>query len=131
MIHSKLLSILSIVALAGIGGCALETPASESGSGDDTQQSQADLKKATPQTQGVEALTAEPTGGEVRFEPKPLNLVNTIKTDNLLGTPGEDEGPRPHPWQPAPESEGSGSTSGTTSTTNSNTGNSSSDKPAK
>lgn len=117
---SKLHHILAFVAFAALGsGCAFETNTSE-----DVSQGQADLKKA--EAYGVETVQVPSASGDgITVAPQPVDLVQIIKTDNLLGAPGTDEGPRPHPWQPAPDE---GNTNTGTST---NTGTDTSGKPAK
>jgi hypothetical protein len=117
---SKLHHILAFVSCAALAGCALETNA-----GEDVSQGQADLKKADDNSVAMPARTPCTPGDGVTISPQPVDVVKVIKTDNLLGNPGTDEGPRPHPWQPAPE-EGSTNTS-----TNTGSSTDTSDKPAK
>ncbi len=118
---SKLHHILAFVAVAALGsGCAIDT----STGGDEVSQGQADLKKA--ESYGVETVHVPgATGDGITVAPQPVDLVQIVKTDNLLGTPGTDEGPRPHPWQPAPDE------SNTNTGTSSNTGTDTSGKSAK
>lgn len=104
---SKLTHIVAFVACAALAGCAFETNAP-----DDLTNGQADLKKA--ESSGVETLRTPCAPGEgVTFQPPPVEIVNVIKTDNLLGNPGTDDGPRPHPWQPNPDDNTSSNTGGT------------------
>jgi hypothetical protein len=117
---SKLHYILALVSCAALAGCALET-----NPGEEVTQGQADLKKADDNSVAMPARTPCTPGDGITIAPQPVDLVKVIKTDNLLGNPGTTEdGPRPHPWQPAPD-ESSTNTSTNTGSTDT------SDKPAK
>lgn len=118
MIHSKLFSILVATAAVALGafvaGCALE-----GGEPGDVSSQTSDLRVGAQPSPTLEvvAVPVEPNG----VVATPKQLAPVVREDHVLGTGGgNDEGPRPHPWMPAPDD----------GTTNTNTGSTpSSDTP--
>ncbi len=126
MTHSKLSHSFVFVSAAALGafaligtGCAMS--AGEPTSEETAQSTEADLRKnpvVNPTTQAT--LDEEPaTNGNVVMPKAPI-APKLIGNDHVLGGGGEDnDGPRPHPWEPSPDTttENNSGSSGSSSST--------------
>lgn len=99
MIHSKLFSILVATAAVALGafmaGCTLE-----GGEAADLSSQSTELRVSDGPAKAID-ITGAPTQAN-NLVPRPMQIAPVVKEDHLLGG-GNDEGPRPHPWVPAPE----------------------------
>lgn len=106
MTHSKLSHSFFLVAALGAlaltsAGCAMNAgePTSE-----ETQSSEADLRKAPVATPTTQSKLDEGTVGNGNsMMPKAPIAPKLVDTDHVLGGGEEGDGPRPHPWEPTPE----------------------------
>lgn len=101
MIHSKLFSILVATAAVALGalvaGCALEggEPGDVS-----SQTSELRVSESPNKVLDVAAVPVQPNA----VVQSPKQIAPVVREDHVLGTgSGNDEGPRPHPWMPAPD----------------------------
>jgi len=124
VIHSKVFSILVATAAVALGafmaGCALEAPASGSGEASDVSSQTSDLQVGAAPIKQLDSVGASTQAQVNVVAPSALHLAPVVQEDHLLGNGGTDEGPRPHPWAPAPEDGTGGTGSGSSDPTTNN-----------